>query len=197
MPEQEKPYRLYRGGRAKGRVPLQRHAQPQQPGDETPPSPTAPRRRRRWGRWVVLTLVLLAVLLGAWVVTSYLSFSNGIEEANNRLPRSVRAQLTKQDGLLTSTPTTILVLGTDGAEKRPGARRSDSIMLVRTDPRRHRLAFLSIPRDLRVEIPDYGTGKINAASQVGGPRSRSAPSRASQDCPSTTSPSSTSTGSGS
>jgi LCP family protein required for cell wall assembly len=42
-------------------------------------------------------------------------------------------------------------------------------MLVRTDPRKHRLAFLSIPRDLRVEIPDYGTAKINAANQVGGP----------------------------
>jgi LCP family protein required for cell wall assembly len=81
----------------------------------------------------------------------------------------VRGQLTKQDGLLTSTPTTILVLGTDGSKVRPGARRSDSIMLVRTDPRKHRLAYLSIPRDLRVEIPDYGTAKINAASQVGGP----------------------------
>src|SRR4030095_1277768 len=78
--------------------------------------------------------------------------------------------LAKQDGLLTSTPTTILVLGTDGAARggRANANRTDSIMLLRTDPRRHRLAFLSIPRDLRVEIPDNGTGKVNAAYQYGG-----------------------------
>ena len=42
-------------------------------------------------------------------------------------------------------------------------------MLIRTDPRKHRLAFLSIPRDLRVEIPGYGAAKINAAFQIGGP----------------------------
>lgn len=42
-------------------------------------------------------------------------------------------------------------------------------MVVRTDPRRHRVAYLSIPRDLRVEIPGYGANKINAASQLGGP----------------------------
>jgi len=62
------------------------------------------------------------------------------------------------------------VLGTDGGEAgRAGSRRSDSIMLVRTDPSKHRLAFLSIPRDLRVDIPGYGTSKINAAFQAGGP----------------------------
>ena len=42
-------------------------------------------------------------------------------------------------------------------------------MLVRTDPGKHRISFLSIPRDLRVDIPGYGTNKINAAFQFGGP----------------------------
>jgi LCP family protein required for cell wall assembly len=42
-------------------------------------------------------------------------------------------------------------------------------MLVRTDPSTHRIAYLSIPRDLRVDVPGYGTSKINAANQVGGP----------------------------
>ena len=41
-------------------------------------------------------------------------------------------------------------------------------MLIRTDPGKHRLAFLSIPRDLRVEIPGNGAAKINAAFQIGG-----------------------------
>ena len=42
-------------------------------------------------------------------------------------------------------------------------------MLVHLDPETHRISYLSIPRDLRVEIPGYGTSKINAANQIGGP----------------------------
>ena len=41
-------------------------------------------------------------------------------------------------------------------------------MLLRTDPDGHRLSLLSIPRDLRVEIPGYGPDKINAAYAFGG-----------------------------
>ena len=86
-------------------------------------------------------------------------------------PGGVGRLLTNRDGLLVSTPTTILVLGTDGGNRagREGANRSDSIMLLRTDPGKRRLAYLSIPRDLQVEIPEVGLAKINAASQLGGP----------------------------
>jgi LCP family protein required for cell wall assembly len=41
-------------------------------------------------------------------------------------------------------------------------------MLMRTDPGRNRIAYLSIPRDLRVEIPGHGFGKVNSAYQFGG-----------------------------
>jgi LCP family protein required for cell wall assembly len=40
--------------------------------------------------------------------------------------------------------------------------------LLHTDPSRHRLVYLSIPRDLQTEIPGYGAQKINAAMQFGG-----------------------------
>jgi polyisoprenyl-teichoic acid--peptidoglycan teichoic acid transferase len=171
MPAQDKPYRVYRGGRAKGRVPLTRNVSP---GSAQPPGahagPSAP-GRRRWGRWVAVGLLVLLVLLVAWSVTGYLAVSSGVSEANDRVPAGVRRQLAKKDGLLVSTPTTILVLGTDGGSQkgRAGANRSDSIMLIRTDPGKKRLAFLSIPRDLQVEIPEVGTAKINAANQIGGP----------------------------
>jgi polyisoprenyl-teichoic acid--peptidoglycan teichoic acid transferase len=177
MPAEEKPYRLYRGGRAKGRVPLARHL-PQKKGDAqragtgpgAPGTATRTRKPRRIGRWVLVTLAALLVLAVVWGVAGYLSFRSGVKEANARIPGSVDKLLTPQDGLLTSTPTTILVLGTDGSVKggRADANRTDSIMLLRTDPRRHRLAFLSIPRDLRVEIPDVGEAKVNAAYQYGG-----------------------------
>ena len=59
-------------------------------------------------------------------------------------------------------PRTLLVLGSDRrAETRPtrsSARRaphSDTIVLIRLDPKRNRIAVLSLPRDLAVTIPGY------------------------------------------
>jgi LCP family protein required for cell wall assembly len=168
MAEGDKPYRLYRGGRRKGKVPL---------GSQTRPStqptraPDGPRRRRRWGLWVGLTLLGSVILLAAWGALGYRSFSSGVDKANERLPRAAAARLAKQKGSILSEPTTVLVVGTDGgrAAGRGDANRSDSLLLLRTDPGKHRISYLSIPRDLRVEIPGYGASKINAANQIGGP----------------------------
>ncbi len=110
-------------------------------------------------------------LLVAWAVGGYLAVADGVEEAGERVPAGVRRQLAPADGLLVSSPRTMLVLGTDGGARpgREAANRSDSIMLIRTDPGKRRLAYLSIPRDLQVEIPEVGLAKINAANQIGGP----------------------------
>lgn len=172
MADEEKPYRVYRGGRAKGKVPVSRPERVPR-GKAAPKSrpERAPRKRKpRWGRRVGLTLGLLALLTLVWLVAGYFAFRSGVADAHDRLPRGVEAGLTKQDGLLLSTPTLILLLGTDGdaTAARADARRSDSIMIVRTDPGRHRLAYLSIPRDLKVDIPGQGAYKINSAFQLGG-----------------------------
>lgn len=61
----------------------------------------------------------------------------------------------------------ILLLGSD---RRPGeswATRSDAVMLVRIEPSQRRVALLSLPRDLIVEIPGYGYGRINSATVYG------------------------------
>src|SRR4051812_43461683 len=60
---------------------------------------------------------------------------------------------------------TILVLGTD---QRPDERgsdpgRTDSIMLVSVDRAGSALSLVSVPRDLWVQIPGYGEGRINTA----------------------------------
>jgi polyisoprenyl-teichoic acid--peptidoglycan teichoic acid transferase len=168
MAEGDKPYRRYRGGRAKGRVPLDRGTRPAaQPAG----GKEKVRGRRRWGLWVVLAIVGLLVLSIVWGLLGYLSFAGGVDAANQRLPRRAEGRLADLDGSLLSEPATILVIGTDGG-KAPGrgdARRADSLLLLRTDPGKHRLSYLSIPRDLRVDIPGYGSGKINAANQLGGP----------------------------
>jgi LCP family protein required for cell wall assembly len=171
MAEGDKPYRVYKGGRTKGKVPLATRPTRGQAGDGAAPERQKRRRPPRWGRRVGLTILLLGVLLVVWLVASYLAFRSGVAEANDRLPQGVEAGLAPQDGLVISKPSLIVLLGTDGdsSEARADSRRSDSILLVRTDPARHRIAYLSIPRDLRVEIPGFGSYKINAAFQLGGP----------------------------
>ena len=166
MAEGVKPYRRYRGGRVKGRVPLDGAKRA-----PTKPAKTAtPKGKRRWGRIAALTVGALLLFFLVWGLLGFLSFSRGVDEANERLQPRASNQLAEHGSML-SDPATILVIGTDGgsAPGRGDSNRSDSLLLLRTDPGRHRLSYLSIPRDLRVEIPGYGSSKINAANQFGGP----------------------------
>jgi LCP family protein required for cell wall assembly len=179
----EKPYRVYRGGRTKGKVPLARHereARRAVRSDGQGPGRIVERRPRRrlwlgWTRrrWILVTILGVILFFVVWGVAGYLSVSSGVSDANARLPKNVRPLLAPDKGLLFSSSTTILLLGTDHATGKGGVGRStdqhsDSITLLHTDPGRHRLYYLSIPRDLRVDIPGYGYEKINAAMQLGG-----------------------------
>jgi len=183
-PGGEKPYRLYRGGRTKGRVPTvgrperaSSRSRPERDGRSRyrgpGPKPSARRPRQiRWGREITIALVLIVLFFVVWGAVGYLVFRGGVAEANKRLPKTARSALTADKGSLFSNSSAILLLGTDHslAASRAGDRHSDSITLLRTDPDHQRLYYLSIPRDLRVEIPGYGAAKINTAFQVGGPR---------------------------
>ena len=186
MAREEKPYRVYRGGRLKGGVPTLareqrtraverdgRRRSRRDPGrDDGRPRRPGKRWYRRWSwkRWLVIGIASVFTLVLVWGIASWFSFRSGVIAANKRLPKSVKAVLVHQNGLLLDHPSNILLLGTDSAKSRPGNRHSDSIMIVHTDPSKHRIVFLSILRDLRVDVPGYGTQKINAAYQFGGPR---------------------------
>ncbi|MFM9139410.1 MAG: LCP family protein, partial [Solirubrobacterales bacterium] len=70
-------------------------------------------------------------------------------------------------------PQTILLIGSDRRfeeRKMKNAGRSDTLMLAHLDPQSEATAVMSIPRDLRVQIPGYGQDKINAAFALGGPK---------------------------
>jgi LCP family protein required for cell wall assembly len=182
MAREDKPYRVYRGGRVKGKVPnpLARPARKQRAGSSDraeqhadyrgPGAPTGP-RKARWGRRIALVALLVVVLIVIWAVAGWFAFSSGVSDADKRLDQNAKLALTPQSGLLLSHSTTILLLGTDNAavRGREGDRHSDSIMLLRTDPGHHRLYYLSIPRDIEVPIPGSTTHKINFAFQLGGP----------------------------
>ena len=139
-----------------------------------------PRRRRlwlgwTWRRWTLVSILGLIALFVIWGALGYLSVSSGVSDANKRLPQNVRSVLTPDSGLLLSSPTTILLLGSDHATGHAGVGRGadqhgDSMTLLHTDPGHHRLYYLSVPRDLQVDVPGHGPQKINAAMQFGGPK---------------------------
>jgi LCP family protein required for cell wall assembly len=115
---------------------------------------------------------VLIVLLSATAVASavLLEVDKSIEvfqEASIPIP-DIENELDKVDP---GSPQTILVLGSDrrfGDGKIPA--RSDTIIVVRLDPDKNATAIMSIPRDLRVDIPGHGRDKINAAYAEGGPK---------------------------
>ena len=70
-------------------------------------------------------------------------------------------------------PQTLMILGSDQrfGDKKLGIKpRSDTIILVRLDPDKEATAVMSVPRDLKVDIPGYGKDRVNAAYELGGPR---------------------------
>jgi LCP family protein required for cell wall assembly len=74
-------------------------------------------------------------------------------------------------------PQTIMLIGSDKRADTPVADptelsepRSDTVILVRLDPSKEGTALMSLPRDLKVNIPGHGTDRLNAAYSLGGPK---------------------------
>jgi LCP family protein required for cell wall assembly len=135
-------------------------------GDHEPP----PKPKRYWWRFTLGSLVIVAVSAAA-TATSVLLYIGSIADAlshNNVYKNKLEHQLAKVDG---GGPENILILGSDkraNLQEDPG--RSDTTILLRLDPNRDAIAVMSIPRDLKVEIPGNGTEKFNAAYTYGGPK---------------------------
>ena len=134
-----------------------------------PRKPAAP----TWLRVLKWTVLVIVVAAAASVGMGVGYLQNALTQpTTNRHTRqiisSIKPQLTQTHG--THAPVNILVLGSDRRAKLAGDKgRSDTIMLVRIDPRTRSISMLSIPRDLRVEIPGWGLDRINAAYSDGGP----------------------------
>ena len=80
---------------------------------------------------------------------------------------SLRDQLAEVDG---GEPQTILILGSDkrlDTKGDPG--RSDTTILLRVDPDKDAISLLSIPRDLRVNIPGSGSTSSTRPTRPAGP----------------------------
>jgi LCP family protein required for cell wall assembly len=101
--------------------------------------------------------------------------SPDIAPDQNGEPPSLGELWRRNVGYRLTRPVNVLVMGIDevpDAEEGSDEAlegRSDTMLLVRLDPTSETVSLLSIPRDTRVFIPDWGTTKINHANMVGGP----------------------------
>jgi LCP family protein required for cell wall assembly len=125
-----------------------------------------------WKRLLLGSFLVIFAAAGAAAVAGF----HEVDKVRQVFRESPELKLGK--GALATTdpgrPQTLLILGSDrrpknNAEGAASDSRSDTIMLVRLDPDKKATAIMSLPRDLKVEIPGHGTDKINAAYSVGGP----------------------------
>jgi LCP family protein required for cell wall assembly len=151
-----------------------RQVEPQQPDRNVRRRPRRGWSPKRVAFWTILGLIVLLII---WTVAGYFSVRSGDSDANARLQRiapGIDTVLKPSGGLLMNNAANTLLIGTDHSENGQAGRstddHSDSLMVLHTDPKSHRLVFLSLPRDLRATIPGYGSAKINAAMQLGGPK---------------------------
>ena len=116
--------------------------------------------------------MLIVSVTAAATAASILLYIGSIANAlshNDVLQNKVERFLAKTNGgEAAEHPHPRLRQAGERTEEDPG--RSDTTMLLRLDPDSDAIALMSIPRDLKVEIPGYGTEKFNAAYTYGGPK---------------------------
>ena len=126
-----------------------------------------PRRRRLWPSivgWSLWAIIGLAVAIRAG---SYIYLDDTLEAAAPDTPEAKAARAATTRRCCRASRTNILLIGSDTRPDEGDPGRSDSLILVRMDSKRDFISMLSFPRDLLVQIPDVGEGKINSAYSYG------------------------------
>ena len=129
-------------------------------------NPPQQKRRRRWPRVVAMiaaVFVIAGVAVGGYAYWYLQDTITAITQTSDKKQQEAQAGLAVA---LPDAPITALVVGED---RRPGegAGRSDTMMLVRIDPRTKSIAMMSFPRDLVVDVPGHGRRPINEAFSLG------------------------------
>jgi LCP family protein required for cell wall assembly len=123
-----------------------------------------------WLRFLTASFVIIASVAAA-TSASLILYLSDIANAlrDNSIGQAVKDELAKVPD---SGAQTIMILGSDKRNKEISGKYglSDTTMLLRLDPGRGAIALLSLPRDLKVEIPGVGVSKLNDAYAYGGPK---------------------------
>jgi polyisoprenyl-teichoic acid--peptidoglycan teichoic acid transferase len=136
---------------------------PEGNGDE------APKPKRFWWRFALAAVLIVSVSAATTATATLLyldSIANAIQPKNDKLQKKLNRFLADAES---GGAQTFLVIGSDKrASEAEDKGRSDTAMLIRLDPDKDLISMMSIPRDLKVEIPGVGTGKFNEAYFYGG-----------------------------
>jgi LCP family protein required for cell wall assembly len=149
--------------------------------DSRGPAGAPPRRngnrssnRARGRRARRLAVFALAILLVVALVGLFLGwrFVSGIVSRNAQSVENLAPAKGVNNFLLVGSdtreglsPEELRRVGTQAVD----GQRTDTIILVHVSPRNKKAVMVSIPRDLKVDIPGHGINKINAAYAFGGP----------------------------
>jgi LCP family protein required for cell wall assembly len=127
-------------------------------------------------RFVIGALIIILASASATAVAGWHEVDKVVKafQETKHIPH-IQDVITEADA---GKPQTILLMGSDKRSKNSsdvrrgliGKPLSDTMILMRLDPSKQATALLSLPRDLKVEIPGYGTDKLNAAYSLGGAR---------------------------
>jgi LCP family protein required for cell wall assembly len=138
------------------------------PLDERPPRLA----RSMYKRFLLAALVVVLSSAATVATAALLEFKDDKDIFLRNGGGNLKVSAGALDGVSAGGPQTILLLGSDQRYidiKNKNPVRSDTIILLRLDPKKGATAVMSIPRDLKVRIPGHGTDKINAAYAIGGP----------------------------
>jgi polyisoprenyl-teichoic acid--peptidoglycan teichoic acid transferase len=139
-----------------------------QPDDHAaPPDRPGWRLLRRAAVGAVLIFSLSAATVASAVLLEVKEVTRIIRNESVPLAPAVTSLL---ENVASGRPQTILVIGDDRRKldvKQGNSTRSDTMILVRLDPKKGATAMMSLPRDLLVDIPGYGRDKLNAAFALG------------------------------
>ncbi|MEP6477044.1 MAG: LCP family protein [Actinomycetota bacterium] len=117
-------------------------------------------------------VVFVMASLTLWVTGTVAGSIGPAAAPASALPRLVigKAHAGYTPAIGGTKPIFILALGSDA---RPGTAiedgLSDSIHIIAINPEKDKISILGLPRDSYVEIPGFGSNKINAAMPEGGP----------------------------
>jgi LCP family protein required for cell wall assembly len=128
-----------------------------------------------FGRNLALKLIGVAVVVVALAAPGLaLGWANGTVNVVSHRSAAVQKVVTETTKelrpALPGKPVNILLIGSDKTQVPGDPGRSDTQMLVRLDPQTKSISMLSLPRDLRVDVPGHGLDKMNTAYAYGGPR---------------------------
>jgi LCP family protein required for cell wall assembly len=126
-------------------------------------------RRGSLVRFAIAGVLVIAFTATTTAVAGLLQFKQFVSDISLSPPISHANVAVPHPG----HPQTILIIGSDHRAGEPfKSANTDTMMLMRIDAKSSTINVLSVPRDLRVEIPEGGTtvtSKINAAYSYGGP----------------------------